>query len=146
MSMTTHIGVHEEPVSEGKVLNRFIRRTEVGWEIEADMRHGELLVQQIGRSTSRKITTPWADGEKVAQDGVDLDEHLTDHGDITFFRSQGARIKVLSMDRPELMYAGKEVCREMAVPTVGGHKAIQRIIRFRVNRPELGRVRNPCRY
>ena len=61
---TVHIGTHEEAVAEGNVLNRIIRRTEAGWEMEADMRHGELLVQQLGGSTSRKITTPGADSEK----------------------------------------------------------------------------------
>ena len=63
-----HIGKYDGAVAEGKVLNRVIRRTTAGWELEADMRHGELLVQQLGGSGSRKITTPGTDTEKKADE------------------------------------------------------------------------------
>ena len=34
---------------EGKVLNRIIRCTEAGWEIEADPRHAELVIEKLAR-------------------------------------------------------------------------------------------------
>ena len=43
LGKTVHFGVHNGAVSEGKVLNRIIRRSSAGWELEADMRHGEFL-------------------------------------------------------------------------------------------------------
>ena len=76
-------------------MNRIIRRTEAGWETEADMRHGELLVQQLGSSTARKITTPVADSRKHSNrtdvEMMELEEKLDDPSEITYFRSQGAR-------------------------------------------------------
>ena len=48
LSKTVHIGTHPGAVAEGKVLNRVIRRTDAGWELEADMRHGEMMVTQLG--------------------------------------------------------------------------------------------------
>ena len=33
--------------NEGTVLNRVLRVTEVGWEMEADPRHAKLVVEQL---------------------------------------------------------------------------------------------------
>ena len=43
---TQRIGFGKNDNSEGKVLNRILRCTEAGWELEADPRHGELIVEQ----------------------------------------------------------------------------------------------------
>ena len=34
--------------TEGQVLNRVVKRTDNGWELEADLRHAELIVEQLG--------------------------------------------------------------------------------------------------
>ena len=36
-----------EKKSEGQVLNRVVRRTNRGWELEADLRHAELIIEQL---------------------------------------------------------------------------------------------------
>ena len=41
----------------GKVLNRVITYTGFGFELEADQRHSEMIVEQLGVSSSRGITT-----------------------------------------------------------------------------------------
>ena len=107
---TVHIGTHQGAAREGKALNRGIRRVESGWELEADMRHGELLVQQMGCDQSRKVTTPGTDAEKRADQDLQ-DEQLGDE-ETTMFRSQAARINYMSQDRLEILYSGKEVCKE----------------------------------
>ena len=57
---TTMIGLGVTDASEGKILNRSIRVTKDGWEIEADPRHAELLIEQHGLegANPRKITAP----------------------------------------------------------------------------------------
>ena len=71
-------------------------------------------------------------------DGLEVeDEPLTDHNEITWFRSQAARANYLSQDRPELMYAAKEVCRDMSAPRVSSQRGIKRIVRFLAHRPRL---------
>ena len=45
---TQKLGMGKDCQQEGKVLNRIIRCADVGWEIEADPRHAELLVEQLG--------------------------------------------------------------------------------------------------
>ena len=44
------------------MLNRLIRRTEEGWEIEADPRHAELVVEQLGLKDDKGIGTPGLSG------------------------------------------------------------------------------------
>ncbi len=39
-------------------MNRVIRITEEGWEVEADQRHGEVMVQQLGLENAKGVTTP----------------------------------------------------------------------------------------
>ena len=43
---------------EGKVFNRVIRRTGGGWEMKADPRHAELVVEKSGLRDDKGIDTP----------------------------------------------------------------------------------------
>ena len=106
LGKTIHVGTYDGAVSEGKVLNRIIRRTPAGWEMEADMRHGELLVRQLGCAGSRKITTSGVDGEKRSEEEV-AEEELEGEEAIEL-RSKAARIHYVGQDRPEIAYAHVE--------------------------------------
>ena len=119
---TQRAGQHGDAECEVKVLNRVIRRTENGYEMEADPRHSELICEQLLESGVRKVTTPGTDANLTKED----EEPLT--GDaIRQFRSTAARCNYLGLDRPDLQFAIKEVCREMSNPTQGSHKRLQRI-------------------
>ena len=52
-----------EKLKEGQVLNRVLRHTEEGYELEADLRHAELIIEQLDISSAKTVVTP----------GVDLD-------------------------------------------------------------------------
>ena len=39
--------------TEGKILNRIVRVTKDGWQLEADPRHAELIIQELGLSQTR---------------------------------------------------------------------------------------------
>ena len=71
LGRTVHVGTHAGAVAEGKVLNRIIRRTPAGWEIEADIRHAELLAQQVGgRGMLRKAPIIKGGGWVVLKPGL----------------------------------------------------------------------------
>ena len=58
----THlIGKTENMSQEGKVLNRVLRRTEDGWEYEADPRHAELLVKSLNSEEATPVSTAGED-------------------------------------------------------------------------------------
>ena len=56
------LGTFKDMHQEGKVLNRIIRCTEAGWEIEADPRHAELVMEQLGLTNERGCVTPGVSG------------------------------------------------------------------------------------
>jgi hypothetical protein len=43
---------------EGQVLNRVVRRTDDGWEREADLRHAVLIIEQLGLTDGNAVSTP----------------------------------------------------------------------------------------
>ena len=92
-------------MSEGKVLNRLIRATESGWEIEADPRHAELVIEQLGLKNEREVGTPGVSAQD--EDDLDDDERLRGN-DFTCFRGVVARCNYLGPDRPDCNFAIKE--------------------------------------
>ena len=53
------------------------------------------------------------------------------------YRALSARILYLSLDRPELAFAAKELCRHFAHPTKAGVEALKRAARFLIGLPRL---------
>ena len=58
-----------------------------GWEMEADPRHAELLIQQLELETSKGVISPGTEQD----DDNDDDEEIEDKEDITRFRGAAAR-------------------------------------------------------
>ena len=100
--------------AEGQVLNRVVRWKSTGWEIEADPRHAELILEQLDVKSGGGITTAGTPQEEATTDTSA--EPLVGR-DATLFRGLAARCNYLSLDRPDIQYAAKEVCREMSAPT-----------------------------
>lgn len=122
-------------VKEGKVLNRVIRYEGNRWEIEADQRHAELIVEKLGLSDCNGVTTPGSD--QTEKDAEQHAEEPLDGEQATFFRGLAARCNYLSMDRPELQFSVKELCRDMSSPTKGSMIKLKRIGRFLKLKPRL---------
>ena len=58
-----------------------------------------------------------------------------DNGEAAVFRSVAARANYLAQDRPDIMFAVKEICRSMSAPTVGSMKALKRLGRYLIEHP-----------
>ena len=43
---------------EGRVLNRIVRWTPDGWEVEPDQRHAERIAQEMGMKEAKPVSTP----------------------------------------------------------------------------------------
>ena len=48
----------EEKKQQGQVLNRGVRRTYDRWELEAELRHAELIIEQLGLVDGNAVSTP----------------------------------------------------------------------------------------
>ena len=63
----------------------------------------------------------------VGESDTDVEDAVPLEGEkVRQFRSAAARCNYLSQDRPDAMLAVKDVCREMAKPTSGSWKRLQR--------------------
>ena len=119
---TKKVGLGPEEVKETRVLNRVIRVTEQGWEYEADQRHGELVVKGMGLEGAKGVVTP---GEEVkAWNEEEEEEEKLGAGEASEYRGLAARANYLALDRADIQFSTKEVCRGMANPSVADQRRI----------------------
>ena len=61
--------------TEGRLLNRVLRCTLKGWEVEPDQRHTDLIVQELDLGKANEVITP---GEKDPKGkAVEVEEELS---------------------------------------------------------------------
>ena len=125
-------------VEEGRILNRIVRRTAAGWEYEPDLRHAEMIISEMGLQGSNPVATPGEDEKKHEEEE---NKKALDKEKARRYRGVAARANYLAQDRPDIMYAVKEICRQMAAPTVGAWRKLKRLARYL-----LGETRVVTRY
>ena len=66
-------------------------------------------------------------------------EDLTplDPGRAQLFRAAAARANYMSMDRPDLAFPAKELCRRMAAPVEGDIRALRRLCQYLLAEPRM---------
>ena len=113
-------------VQEAIHLNRLLRLYPPGaeggerWELEADPRHVEIPVSQMGLSNeSKAVSTPGVRTDE--EDGKELDAES---------RSWTMRASYLSQDKCEVQFAVKELARRMQQPNTKNMHALKRLVRF----------------
>ena len=131
---THKIGGKENMSHEGKVLNRIIRRTQHGWEYEADQRHAELIVKTLKLEDAKAVSTPGEDEKEWL-----MEEESEKLGEIQAreYRALAARANYMGADRADVQYAVKEICRGMANPTKGDWRKLKRLGRYLVGKPRV---------
>jgi len=127
------IGPGPEDAKEARVLNRIVRFTEQGIELEADPRQVEKLVEECGLTGANTVVTP---GMRATTAQLAADEPLGPEMH-TAYRAAAARANYLAADRIDCQYAAKEICRWMSAPTRLSWEALRRLCRFLVGQPRL---------
>ena len=96
------IGPEEKDEKEMNILNRKVRWASTGIEFQADVRHVEIVLSQVGLDeNSKAVTTPCPDKEEI--DETPLEDHRS-----TLFRAVTARLNYLALDRMYIQFAVKE--------------------------------------
>ena len=96
-----------------RILNRVIQWTDSGIEYEADQRHAELIVQQLGLNpTSKPANVPSVQCTKS-------DEEPLEPSDAVMYRALAARANYISQDRIDVCFVVKELCCHMSNPRQG---------------------------
>ena len=69
---TQRLGLTKGWEREGKVFNRIVSCTDDGWTVEADPRHAELVVEQLGVEDARAVVSAGVDG--AGEDDLEDDD------------------------------------------------------------------------
>ena len=105
---TKIIGQGEGEDGEARVFNRIFRVTPEGWEYEPDQRHADTLIQAMNLSGAKGVKAP---GEDEKNWEMSENDQAVDPKEETHFRAHVGRANYLALDRMDLQYATKEVCR-----------------------------------
>ena len=81
---TTAHGENMQEGSEGRLLNRVIRCTPAGWEVEADQRHADLTLQELDLANAHGVITP---GENEPRRKEGENEEALDPAEATRYRA-----------------------------------------------------------
>ena len=132
---TQRVALRKGCAHEGKVLNRVVRQTRQGWELEADPRHAELIIEQMDVKKDKGVATPITDDLEHGDEEDDAEK--LNEVDARNFRGVAARANCLSADRPDLQYAVKEAARSMAKPCRVDWGLVTKIGRYLIGKPRV---------
>ena len=125
----------QKPDDEIRVLNRIIRRTEAGYEMEGDQRHGEIIVRDLGLTEeSKALSVP---GRKLTKAELDSEPEGLSPDDHSDYRARVARCNFMASDRFDVAYTVKELCRKMSKPDTGDQAALKRLGRYLLDKPRV---------
>ena len=96
-----------ELVQKATVLNRCVTYSDSGLTWEADPRHAELVVAELGLQAARHQTSPGG-----AKPSVPLDQKELESDGQQAYHSVSARLAYLASDVPDIAFACKECSRE----------------------------------
>lgn len=106
------------------MLNRVVRAVDQGWEYVPDQRHTELIVNGLGLEGAMAVRA--AGEDKKAWEKEDNARSLN-AADAVIFRSIAARCNYSALDRADIHYATKGLCRGMASPSAGGGNKLNKL-------------------
>ena len=107
-----------------RILNRILTWTEKGIEYEADPRHAEIVIKELGLEDAKSVVTPGTKDEGTTK--PDCEEALPS-AKASEHRAHTARLNYLSADRPDISYSVKELARAMSAPTNGCWDKLKRL-------------------
>ena len=106
------------------ILNRIVEWTDAGIQYEADPRHVDLIIEELGLEN--------ANGSDVTGSKVDINETETelDHEDAYRFKSIAAKLNFLAADTVDIQFASKEICRRMSSACLSDWAKVRKLGRF----------------
>ena len=124
------------------ILNRRIRWEGGCLHYEADTKHvSEILKYFSLNDESKGLVVPFVreTREDLAKEDVELSPEVSSE-----FRGLAARANYLSLDRVDIQYATKEICRDMATPKESSMVKMKRLARYLLRCPRQVLVFRPC--
>ena len=120
---------------EVKILGRVVRWLPDEIQYEADDKYVKTLCSEMEVDEKSK----GLDGPIVKEDcdKKDVEDVEMSKGEATHFRGLAATANFLAQDRPDIQYAAKEICRDMARPKMSGWRKLKRLTRYLKKYPRV---------
>jgi hypothetical protein len=109
-----------------KFLNRTIKITDEGIQVQGDDKHAQILLKEWGMENCNGLDNPMASKSKECleeRDPMNVDEAWR-------YRRAAARINYMAQDRADLGVAAKNLSQSMANPLAGDDAMIKRVLRY----------------
>lgn len=113
------------------ILNRCVEWTSHGLLYEADPRHAEILIRELGLENTKPVVTPGVKSSLVPED----QDPFLEPAMATRFRQLIARCNFLCQDRADIIYATKEAARGMSSPRQSHMEKLLRIAKYLKGKP-----------
>ncbi|CAK0798924.1 unnamed protein product, partial [Prorocentrum cordatum] len=128
------LGTEAGDSQDACILNRIVRITEDGIEIEGDRRHAELLARDLGLEEAKSVDTP-----RVKHSESDVwkgaDSRVLSSSEATLYRSCVMRASYLGQDRLDIQEAVKCLAQSMKSPNEFNLQEPKRLGRYVLGRP-----------
>ena len=127
LKMRAMLGDESGDDQETTILNRRISWKEGRLHYEADTKHVDETLKYLNLNDESKIlVVPFVreTKEELAREDAELPPDVA-----TEFRGLAARTNYLSLDRVDIQYATKEICRDMAAPKASSMSKMKRLAR-----------------
>ena len=124
---------HTEEVLEDLDLEAERRRAEVATEEERQRsREEEEVLRRVQQVKAERTQLHQGQGEGAAGSSEPLDAEAA-----SLYRAGAARANYLALDRADLTYSAKELCRRMSEPTVADLAQLRRLAKYLAGAPRL---------
>ena len=132
--LAKHMGVLHRDVHINDELNRV--------EVEADKKHAEIVVKELGLQKAKAVSTPRV---KLSVEQTEAREQtpLLDAERATLYRSCAMRCKYLDQDRLDIAECVKALSQHMSVPREGHLVELKRLGRYLLGQPTHRTVYEP---
>ena len=121
------LGPDEDDVQTIDILGRVLEYHPWGISWKADPRHRKMLLEHFGFNGQTKNLT--RNGSKE-EDEVESTGRQLQKEEETAFRAIAARANYMAADCPNVQFPAKEVCRDMAKPTVASYEKVKKLARY----------------
>ena len=132
LKVRARLGPDKGDAKEAVLLGRVITWQEWGVSCEADPKYRQRILDSLGlEADSKSLASPGTkeEGEQGQPEAV--------KGDDKAYRALVATINYLATDQPDLQFASKEACRDMAKPDRKSWAKAKRIGRYLVGRLQV---------
>ena len=103
-------------------------------EYEADDKHVKQVMSEMNLQAD---LTPPLRGKSFEDGGLENDSDLLDIDEARRYRAVAATLNYLALDRSDINYATKEICRSMSKTRKSGWANVKRLARYLVCPPEI---------